>query len=71
VRLVTPPQRLLFHKWAPKPYPLPNAFAQPDFIALSPLECLKCAKVPKMPKVNEIFLSFKIDLAKGEYLNFR
>jgi len=23
-----------------------------------------------MPKVNEIFISFKIDLAKGEYLNF-
>ena len=23
-----------------------------------------------MPKVNEIFLSFKIDLAKGEHLNF-
>ncbi len=37
---------------------------------LSPLECLKCSKVPKMPKVNEIFVNFKIDLAKGELLNF-
>jgi hypothetical protein len=27
-------------------------------------------RVPKMPKVNEIFVSFKIDLAKGEHLNF-
>jgi hypothetical protein len=25
---------------------------------------------PKMPKVNEIFVSLKIDLAKGEHLNF-
>jgi hypothetical protein len=25
---------------------------------------------PKMPKVKEIFVSFKIDLAKGEHLNF-
>jgi hypothetical protein len=40
------------------------------FIAPSPLECLKCSKVPKMPKVNEIFVSFKIHLAKGEHLNF-
>jgi hypothetical protein len=27
-------------------------------------------RVSKMPKVNEIFVSSKIDLAKGEYLNF-
>jgi len=26
--------------------------------------------VPKMPKVNEFFVSFKIDLAEGEHLNF-
>ena len=38
-----------------------------------PLEGLDYAirfKVPKMPKVNEFFISLKIDLAKGEYLNF-
>jgi hypothetical protein len=45
-------------------------FFQKGFIARSSLECLKCSKVPKMPKVNEFFVSFKIDLAKGEYLNF-
>jgi hypothetical protein len=35
-----------------------------------PLECLKCSKVPKMPKVNVISNNLKIDLAKGEHLNF-
>ena len=44
---------------------------QGGFITLSPLECLKCSKVPKMPKVNKISVSLKIDLAKGEHLDFR
>jgi hypothetical protein len=39
--------------------------------AITSLECLKCSKVPKMPKVNEIFVRFKIELARGEHLNFR
>jgi len=39
-------------------------------MTLSPLECLKCSKVPKMPKVNEFVVSFEIDLAEGEHLNF-
>jgi hypothetical protein len=43
---------------------------QRGFIALFSLECLKCSKVPKMPKVNEFLVSLKIELAKGEYLNF-
>ena len=43
---------------------------QRGLIAQSPLECLKCSKVPKMPKVNEISTRLKIDLAKGEHLNF-
>jgi hypothetical protein len=44
--------------------------AKRGLITLSFLKCLKCSKVPKMPKVNEIFVSLKIDLAKGEHLNF-
>ena len=43
---------------------------QRGLITLLFLKCLKCSKVPKMPKVNEIFVSLKIDLAKGEHLNF-
>ena len=43
---------------------------QRGLITLSFLKCLKCSKVPKMPKVNEIFVSLRIHLAKGEHLNF-
>ena len=55
---------------SPRPEDPTLICAQKGFIALFRLECLKCSKVPKMPKVNEFFVSFKIDLAKGEYLNF-
>jgi hypothetical protein len=45
-------------------------YDQLGLTTISFLKCLKCSKVPKMPKVNEIPISLRIDLAKGEHLNF-
>ena len=42
-----------------------------DLLLLGALHYAIAFRVPKMPKVNELFLSFKIGLAKGEHLNFR